>query len=174
MPHWSSIHTVVFDFDGIFTDNRVWTDQFGKESICCSRSDGLAFDLLHMFISNNNWDLNYFILSKEDNPVVLARAKKLGIPCIQGSINKLEYMNSYLKQGDLSAEGVLYAGNDLNDLGAMRLAGCSVAPSDAHPLILQLASIILPQKGGGGFVRALIEQLLQIDQMSTDEIVSLF
>lgn len=173
IPHWSSIHTIVFDFDGVFTDNKVWTDQFGTENVCCDRGDGLAFDMLRKFVNNNDWDLHYFILSKEENPVVLARAKKLKIPCIQGSMNKLNYLVTYLKENDRNTEGVVYVGNDLNDLGAMRFVGCSVAPSDAHPLILQQASVVLPQKGGSGLVRALIEHLLKVDQMSIYDIINL-
>ena len=46
IPEWRSIHTLVFDFDGIFTDNKVFVDQDGKESVRCDRADGLAFDIL--------------------------------------------------------------------------------------------------------------------------------
>ena len=50
LPDWRSVHTIVFDFDGVFTDNKVWTDQNGQESVCCDRGDGLAFDILRKFI----------------------------------------------------------------------------------------------------------------------------
>ena len=174
IPHWSSIHTIAFDFDGVFTDNKVWTNQFGIETVRCNRGDGLAFDLLRRFIESNNWNLNYFILSKEANPVVASRAKKMNIPCVQGSLCKFDYLDTYLRENYLNAEGMMYVGNDLNDLGAMRIAGCSVAPSDAHPLILEQASVIMPRKGGDGFVRALIEELLQVHQMQIDDIIKLF
>lgn len=169
-PLWKSIHTIVFDFDGIFTDNKVWIDQNGKESVRCDRADGLALDMLRRFIKENEWNLNYFILSKEKNPVVSARAEKLRIDCVQGNSNKASYLNSYLAKNNLCPEGLVYVGNDLNDLEAMQIAGYSVAPSDAHPLILQTASIVLCQNGGEGFVRAFVEELLHIKQLTINQI----
>lgn len=174
IPDWGSVHTTVFDFDGVFTDNRVWIDQQGKESVRCDRRDGLAFDLLRLFIKKNEWSLNYFILSTETNPVVLSRANKLKIPCIQGVSNKAKYLRNYLEKSTKSREGLVYVGNDLNDLSAMQLAGFSVAPSDAHPLIQKQANLVFKQKGGDAFVRAFIEQLLRIDQLSVDQISQIF
>jgi len=174
IPYWSTIHTIVFDFDGIFTDNKVWVDQYGTESVRCDRSDGLAFDLLRRFIKKNNWNLNYFILSKEKNSVVSSRANKLQITCVQGNSNKADYLRAYLVENRHNPEGLIYAGNDINDLGAMQIAGFSVAPSDAHPLIKRQANLVLKQKGGEGFVRAFVEILLGIELMSTDEIAHLF
>ena len=50
IPDWKDVHTLIMDFDGVFTDNNVSTDQDGKESVICNRSDGLGFDLLKCFI----------------------------------------------------------------------------------------------------------------------------
>lgn len=174
LPHWTLIHTIIFDFDGVFTDNKVWIDQSGSESICCSRGDGLAFDLLKKFILKNNWSLRYFILSKEKNPVVQARASKLGVQCVHGCSDKSLYLQAYLQDNQVDPNGVIYVGNDLNDLGPMRLVGYSVAPSDAHPLILKQASFVFPQKGGDSFVRSFIELLLDVEHMPIEDIIELF
>ena len=174
LPDWKDIHTIVFDFDGVFTDNKVWVDQNGVESVCCNRGDGLGFDLLRGFIKANNWSLNYFILSKEKNPVVSIRAKKIQIDCVQSMSNKSDYLARHLEENKLSAEGMVYLGNDLNDLVVMQMAGFSVAPSDAHAVLLDQADLILPQKGGDGFVRAFIELLIGLGKMSADEVAELF
>ena len=42
-----NIDAIVFDFDGVLTDNFVYLNQEGMESVACSRADGLAFDVLH-------------------------------------------------------------------------------------------------------------------------------
>ena len=73
-PVLKTIHTVAFDFDGVFTDNKVWVDQNGRETVRCDRGDGLAFDLVRAFQREGKTTANFFILSKEANPVVLARA----------------------------------------------------------------------------------------------------
>lgn len=174
LPDWKDVHTIVFDFDGVLTDNKVWIDQDGTESVCCDRGDGLGFDLLRTFIKANNWALNCFILSKEKNPVVSARAEKLQINCVQSMSNKAHYLANYLDKNNLDTKGLVYLGNDLNDLPAMRIAGFSVAPSNAHAVILDEADVILSQRGGDGFVRAFIELLLGLEKMSADEISELF
>ena len=171
-PTWHSIHTIVFDFDGVFTDNKVWVNQDGTESVVCDRGDGLAFDMLRSFIAREGWNLNYFILSKEKNPVVLKRAEKLKIACVQSTSNKSSYLQKYLEERRLLASGLIFVGNDLNDLSSMIMSGYSVAPSDSHPLILNTADYIFSQKGGQQFVRAFIEKLLGIDCMNASQFLA--
>ena len=173
-PDWVSVHTIVFDFDGVFTNNKVWVDQNGIESVRCDRGDGLGLDLLRIFIKKKNWAVKYFILSKEKNPVVSVRAEKIQVPCVQSISSKAEYLENYLDENNLNAEGLVFVANDLNDLAAMRVAGFSVTPSDAHPLILDEADLILSQRGGDGFVRAFIELLIGLQTMSADEVSELF
>ena len=38
------IDLLVFDFDGVLTDNLVYTDQNGNEIVSCGRADGLVFE----------------------------------------------------------------------------------------------------------------------------------
>lgn len=173
-PALTFVHTVVFDFDGVFTDNKVWVDQNGKESVRCDRGDGLAFDLVRAFQCQGRLAAEFFILSKEANPVVMSRAKKLKLDCYHGVGNKLDFMVAHLAarfpDNANPFAGLVYLGNDLNDLPLIRRAGYSVAPNDAHLLVKKHASLILPQNGGDGFVRAFIEELLGIGKLSIEEL----
>ena len=177
IPHWKDIHTIVFDFDGIFTNNKVYIDQDGKEIVRCDRGDGLGLDLLKCFIIKMNWDVDYFILSKEANPVVQRRAEKLNIKCHNNVSTKLLFLKKYIhnrfSSERISGEGIIYLGNDLNDLEAMIFAGFSVAPSDSHPIILKTADLVLEKKGGDGFVRLFIENLICINQLENREVCDL-
>lgn len=173
LPSWNEIHTIVFDFDGVFTDNKVWVDQYGVETVCVDRGDGLGLDLLRGFISKMNWNVEYFILSKEKNIVVSARAKKIQVDCFQSISDKAEFLVRYLKSKGLSANGMIYLGNDLNDLQAIAVSGFSVVPSDSHPLIVQQADLVLPQRGGNGFVRRFIELLIKLDEVPVDKVSAL-
>lgn len=173
LPDWKSIHTIVFDFDGVFTDNKVWVHEDGTESVRCDRGDGLAFDILRRFVVKMNWNLEYFILSTETNPVVYSRACKLKVPCVQGVANKINYVKTHLEKKQKTAKGLIYVGNDLNDLAVMGLSGFSVAPSDAHPLIQRQANFVSALKGGEGFVRAFVEQLLRFEQMPNETVLEL-
>ena len=69
---------IVFDFDGVFTDNLVYVLEDGREMVRCSREDSLGVDALKAR------KIPMMILSTETNPVVAARAKKLKVDLAQG------------------------------------------------------------------------------------------
>lgn len=174
LPELSSIHTVAFDFDGVFTDNKVWVSEDGKESVRCDRGDGLAFDLVRAFQRDGKINAEFFILTKEPNPVVLSRARKIKLTCHHGVRDKLSFMEENLAsrfpESSSPFDGLIYFGNDLNDLPLMRRAGYAVSPADAHPLVRALAHLVLEQRGGEGCVRTFIEQLLMIEKYTEEEL----
>ena len=103
-----------FDFDGVLTDNRVFIDQNGIESVVCNRADGLGFDALRKL---NKY---CFIPSSEKNPVIKIRADKLQIKAIQGVVNKSKAIKDLAISHNLNLNNILYIGNDLNDYNARR------------------------------------------------------
>ena len=151
------IHALVFDFDGVMTNNLVYINQEGKESVRCNRADGLAFDVLSKLKKSS------YILSTEKNNVVRMRAKKLKINVIQGISNKVNAIKSLAKKNNYNLENILYVGNDLNDYEAMKICGFSVCPADSHYKIRKLSDIILKTNGGDGVVRDLIENIFNLD-----------
>lgn len=175
-PSITDIHTIVFDFDGVFTNNKVYLDQHGTESVRCDRGDGLGIGMMRARCKQLGTDVSMFLLSKEPNPVVLARARKLKLDCYHGVDDKLAWMTRYLAslfpEGD-GWEGVACLGNDLNDLALMSRCGFSVAPADAHARVLETASAVLPQQGGDGFIRAFVENIIQLDYFGKEEIYEL-
>ena len=170
---WQNFHTIIFDFDGVFTDNKVYVDENGKETIKCDRADGLALDILRKFKEKNNWEIDYFILSKEKNSVVQKRSEKLKIKCYRNIGDKKLFIKNYLIKRFSnyieSKEGVIYVGNDLNDLSAIQLCGFSIAPFDAHHIIKSEVSIVLQKKGGDGFVREVIERIINFESMTLEK-----
>lgn len=148
------INLVVLDFDGVLTDNRVEVDQDGKESVIAHRGDGMGIRLL------KEAGCKLMILSTESNPVVSARAKKLGLPVYQGINNKGAALKELLATENINKENVVYVGNDINDLGCFEIAGCAVAVADAHPDLLSKADLILSKFGGYGAVRELCDMIL--------------
>ena len=105
LPHWSTIHTIIFDFDGVFTDNSVIVASNGLEHVVCSRLDGLGLDILRNYSNDVSWKLTTFVLSTEKNPVVAARCSKLKLDCVQGVSDKQSYIQQYLHQNNISSEG---------------------------------------------------------------------
>jgi len=151
------IDAFVFDFDGVLTNNLVHLDQDGRESVSCSRADGLAFDLLHKLNKSS------FILSTEQNPVVTMRANKLKITAIQGVSDKVQSLKDLAKNNNYNLENILYVGNDLNDYLVMNICGHTACPIDSHPRIKEISNNVLHAKGGNGVVRELLEQVFKLD-----------
>ncbi len=140
---------LILDFDGVMTDNRCITDQNGIEAITCDRSDGLGIELLQ------DAGIRIVTISKERNPVVTARSKKLGIEVFQGIDNKLPLMQQWLEENNINVQQTIYVGNDINDIDCLLASGCGVVPSDAHWQAKQSSNIILSKSGGKGAIREL-------------------
>jgi N-acylneuraminate cytidylyltransferase len=146
---------VVFDFDGVFTDNGVWLDEDGREAVVCRRDDGMGIQQLKRI------GVPILVLSTERNPVVSARARKLGIECIQGCDDKEAALLKWLVERNLAPDRVVYVGNDVNDLDCLRAVGCGVAVADAYPEAQRAARIVLSRAGGRGAVRELCDLITQ-------------
>ena len=153
----NNIDALVFDFDGVLTDNKVTISQGGEESVTCSRADGLAFDVLRKL------EKSVYILSTEKNPVVEIRAKKLNVPVIQGVSDKVLAIKEVVREGGYNLKNILYVGNDLNDYLVMKICGYTACPADSHKIIKSIATIVLKTKGGNGVVRELLEDVLLVD-----------
>ncbi len=168
------IHTIVFDFDGVFTDNFAYVDENAIECVRVSRADGYALDLLRKFQKIRNLKIECFILSTERNKVVKARASKMHLDCISGESDKLQALSRKFKRerpfDPNPFAGLIYFGNDLNDLPIVLQAGMSFAPSDAHPRIKLASTHILNSLGGHGFVREGVEFLIGIEALSMEEL----
>ena len=147
---------IVFDFDGVLTDNRVLVFEDGREAVWCSRSDGLGFDLFRRH------SLRVLILSTEKHPVVAARAAKLKVPCLQGVDDKQNALLAFCLQERIDPQDVLYIGNDINDLRAMSVVGHRACPSDAHPGVKAVCEIVLQSRGGHGVAREVAETILKL------------
>ena len=148
------IELVVFDFDGVMTNDCVNVDQNGVESVRCSRSDGYGIRRMH------EKGVQMIVLSTERNPVVIQRCKKLGLNCIHGVLKKGEILENYLKENQIDPDHVVYIGNDLNDLPCFPMVGCAVTPADANPKVKNEADFVLTHNGGKGAVRELCEMIL--------------
>jgi N-acylneuraminate cytidylyltransferase len=155
-PMPETIRLLVLDFDGVVSNNLVWTDQDGREMVAASRSDGLFIRPLR------ERGIETVILSSEINPVVTARAKKMGVEAIQGLglQAKAQELQRLLAEKNIDPAQVVYLGNDINDLPCFELAGWSVAVADAFPEVIRAADYVLHKPGGGGAVRELCELIL--------------
>jgi YrbI family 3-deoxy-D-manno-octulosonate 8-phosphate phosphatase len=156
MVDWPErVDLVVFDFDGVMTDNRVLVRDDGDEAVLADRGDGWGIARLR------DAGVPMLVLSTEEHPVVAARCRKLRIECHQGVGDKAGYLRELLAKRGVDSDHVVYVGNDVNDLGAMDAVGIPVAVGDAHPEVAAAARIVLTKPGGRGAVRELCDGLLR-------------
>jgi len=154
-PLPEKVGLVVFDFDGVMTDNRVWVDENGHEMIAAFRSDSLGVQKMMKA------GVPALVLSTEINPVVAARCKKMKMEAMQGVDDKAAALKAIMSERGIDPRQVVYLGNDINDLPCFPLVGCAVVVADAQPAALRQADLVLNRNGGHGAVRELCDLILQ-------------
>lgn len=147
---------VVLDFDGVLTDDRVWITETGVEAVVCSRGDGMGIERLR------GAGVEVVVISKEANPVVRERCRKLKVECHHGVERKEQLLRELIEARGLPLDHVVYVGNDINDLSCMRMVGWPVAVADAHPEVVAAARIVLSRPGGRGAVREIADLILSL------------
>ncbi len=147
----AQIDLIIYDFDGVMTDNRVFVLQDGTEAIIANRADGLGIDLIRKM------GIPQLIISTESNSIVKARADKLRLPILFDTQDKRKTMMDFCAKNGHDPARILYLGNDTNDFEAMCCVGYPVAPADAHAGIKKISKIVLKTKGGYGVIRELAD-----------------
>jgi 3-deoxy-D-manno-octulosonate 8-phosphate phosphatase (KDO 8-P phosphatase) len=146
-PLLERVRFAFFDFDGVFTDNRVWVNERGEEQLAFSRGDGLGLRRLDAV------GVQYLIVSMEQNPIVSARAQKLNADCVQGVEDKLALVRERAGAAGVALDDAAFVGNDINDADCLSAVGLAVVPADAWPEVVPLARWVLTRAGGSGCVR---------------------
>jgi YrbI family 3-deoxy-D-manno-octulosonate 8-phosphate phosphatase len=151
---FGAVRALVMDFDGVLTDDRVLVLEDGREGVIANRGDGLGLGRLR------ETGLPLLILSKEVNPVVSARGRKLKIEVSQGQDDKLTAVTAWLEREGLKASDIAYIGNDINDLPCLEIVGYPLAPADARPEVRAVAKYVTAKPGGFGAVREICDLIL--------------
>lgn len=145
------VDLLIFDFDGVFTDNTVNVDQDGKESVQCWRSDGIGLSRLR------NLGVQLAMLSTEINKVVAARSEKLDVFCQQSVEDKGAAIEGVCAKFGVDATRTMFVGNDVNDISAFDKVAFPVAVADAYPEVLPHVCYKTRAPGGHGAVREICD-----------------
>lgn len=156
-PAREDIDAVVLDFDGTQTDDRVWLGADGSEQVAVHRGDGMGVAALRRA------GIEVLILSTETNPVVTARATKLGVECRQGVTGKGKALTAWCAEKGIDPARVLFLGNDVNDLPGFAEVGWPVAVASAHSPVRAAARAVTSVPGGHGAVREIASWILGKD-----------
>lgn len=151
IPAWSDIKLLVLDFDGVLTDGFAYVDQDGRETVRCSRRDGLGIAML------KEKGVETLVISKEKNGVVAARCRKLGIDAHSGIDDKPSLFRRVVEEKGIGFAQVCYMGDDVTDVECIRMAGIGVAPADAVEAARAAAGHVTRAKGGDHAVREICD-----------------
>jgi len=148
------IKAVALDVDGVLTDGTFWWGIDGSELKRFSFRDimGIARAM--------RGGLIFALISGEQNALVDRYAEKMKITNVfQGCKDKEAALRSFATAQNLPLENICFMGDDVNDLAAMKIAGFSAAPADAHEAAVAAATYVTKRPGGRGAVRELLEFL---------------
>jgi 3-deoxy-D-manno-octulosonate 8-phosphate phosphatase (KDO 8-P phosphatase) len=152
-----NIDTLIFDVDGVFTDNRVILIPGMEPVRTFSARDGYA---LQYAIKKG---LRIVIITGGRSESVIERLQEFGIEHIYTSIqNKEEKLKSFIAENNSDPEKILYMGDDIPDLRVMLMVALACCPQDAVNEIKNICNYVSPIKGGQGCVRDIIEQTLKV------------
>lgn len=151
------INTFIFDVDGVLTDGSVHVTEAGEQLRQFNIKDGYAIKLAI------KQGFRVAILSGAISKSIEFRLKGLGVKDVfLGVDHKAETYSQYLQTNKLSAEQILYMGDDIPDFPVMKLVGFSVCPADAVEEIKAISHYISPKNGGKACVRDIIEKVLRV------------
>ena len=152
----SRIRLLVLDVDGTLTDGGVYIDSNGIQSKKFNIKDGMGITQLR------EKGIHIGIISHSRSKSILdERARMLGIDLMySGKESKLQVLDRWLKDLELTYEQVAYIGDDINDLEVIHKAGLSACPHDAHFSVVKEVDIVLQRNGGEGCVRVFSDRYL--------------
>jgi 3-deoxy-D-manno-octulosonate 8-phosphate phosphatase (KDO 8-P phosphatase) len=158
---------LALDVDGVLTDGSVWWSSGGEEW----KRFGFA-DIMGLSLARRS-GLKVALISGENSPLVDHFARKLHIEfAVKGCRDKAAALDDFAKQTGIALRAICYMGDDVNDLAAMRLAGCSAAPANASLRVREIVKIVTGRTGGDGAVRELVERILAAQGLEIEEVLA--
>ncbi len=160
----SSIKLFAFDYDGVFTNGTVYLMPDGSMARTASARDGFAVQ----WAVKQGLDLAVITGGKEEP--VRWRMEGLGLQEVHlGASDKLEVIQAIAARRELTLDQIAYMGDDLNDLKALQAVGLSCCPFDAVAEVREAVHWVVPEGGGQGCVRNLLEQAMKLRGLWTSE-----
>jgi 3-deoxy-D-manno-octulosonate 8-phosphate phosphatase (KDO 8-P phosphatase) len=155
---FKTIRALALDVDGVLTDGGVWWGPDDGEWKRFHFADIMGVSLARKA------GLLVALISGEDSPLVDRFAAKLNLDWIaKGRSDKAAALKEFAAQFALPLHEIAFIGDDVNDLGAMALAGWSAAPANAQPSVKARVDYIAQRSGGDGAVREVVDRLLAVE-----------
>jgi 3-deoxy-D-manno-octulosonate 8-phosphate phosphatase (KDO 8-P phosphatase) len=156
MERAARVKVMIFDVDGILTDGSLTYGPDGEITKTFNVLDGLGIQLLQ------KTGVITAIISARKSPIVLARARDLGINHVwQGHQDKRVAFAELLEQTGVTAEQCGYIGDDVIDLPLLTKVGFAVTVPTGHPEVQHRAHYVTKAGGGRGAVREVCDMVMR-------------
>ncbi len=150
------IKVLLLDVDGVLTDGRIIYDSKGRDSKFFDVHDGMGVYAL------NKAGIKTIIVTAKSSKAIKPRARDMCVAEIFADISpKSSILPIITKKYKVASDEICFVGDDLVDLGLMKLVGLPVAVFNACPEIKQAAGYISIRYGGRGAVREIAELILK-------------
>lgn len=150
------IRAVIFDVDGVLSDDTVTLHPDGEPMRTVNIKDGYAIQLAVKM------GLRIAIITGGYSESIRIRYSRLGVKDIYMRCSvKLDTYNDFLEKYGLDSAQIIYMGDDIPDYEVMSRCGCPVCPADACPDIMAISRYVSDVRGGHGCARDVIEQVLR-------------
>ena len=153
----AKIKLLILDVDGVLTDGGMIFSESADQQKKFNTKDGMG---IMEVVKHREIELG-IISSGFTGGLVQKRAEMLGINrCYVGRDSKISVLESWIEEMGISLNEVAIIGDDINDLGIIRVVGFSACPADAVEVVKKQVDVILSLKGGQGCVREFIDNYL--------------
>lgn len=150
------IKAIVFDVDGVLSAETITMAATGEPLRTVNIKDGYAIQLAQKM------GLRIAILTGGNTSAIRTRYENLGVQDIYMKCSvKITTFEEFLEKYQLSADEVIYVGDDIPDYEVMKRCGCPCCPADACSDIKAISLYVSDRKGGYGCGRDIVEQVLR-------------
>jgi 3-deoxy-D-manno-octulosonate 8-phosphate phosphatase (KDO 8-P phosphatase) len=162
------IKLLLLDVDGVLTDGRIIYDSRGHDMKFFDVHDGLGVYVLRKA------GIKTILITAKGSRAIGPRARDMQVEEIYENISpKSSILNKILKKYKVGADEICFVGDDMVDLGLMKLVGLPIAVSNAVPEIKATASYVTVKEGGRGAVREVAELILK-SQDRWEEVINFY
>ena len=162
---FQKISCFVFDVDGVLTNGEVIVMPNGLLVRKMNIKDGYAIQLA---IKKG---YQVWVISGGNSNEVEERLNNLGVKEVHMKIkDKCTLLKELSILNKVPLDKMLFMGDDMPDMEAMKLVGVAACPNDAAIDIKQIANYISTINGGAGCARDVIEKVLKLNnQWDTED-----
>lgn len=153
-PDFSRIRAIALDVDGVLTDGGFWWGPNGEEWKRFCFADVMGISL------GRKAGMTFALISGEDSPLVDRFAAKMGITDVfKGCKDKAAALREFAARHAFDLRDIAFMGDDVNDLGALQIAGLGATPANARPEVREVVAFRAVARGGDGAVRELVDRV---------------